>query len=271
MGVYVVTGGTKGIGEKTVELLKNAGEEVVNVDIAGGDINADIGSKEGRRKVIDELHARYPDGIDGLVANAGIASHKKFSRVLAVNYFGPIEIITGLYDLLLKKGGNCVITVSGSVAYLPNNKYRVDELLVNCGDEERIGELVDTFDPVAVDNTIYGSTKSALIRWMKRTAPAWAVNGVNLNAVAPGGVRTSIMEGQKFMAPDPEFILALPTPTTYKEHRMMEPIEIARTLVFMVSPNSKGICGEVIYCDTGTASILTGDKPFLFNEAPFVR
>jgi len=262
MGVYVVTGGTKGIGEKTVELLKSYGEEVINVDIVGGDINADIATPEGRKKVIDEVHRLCPDGIDGLVSNAGIASHDYFSRVLAINYFGAIEIMNGLYDLLEKKRGRCVVTVSGSVAYLPDNKYRVENLLVNCGDEKRIGEFVDTFDPVAVDNTIYGSTKAALINWVRRTAPGWAVNGVNLNAVAPGGVKTSIMEGQKYMVADPEYMMAFPFPTTSKEFRQMYPEEIASALAFLVRPGSDGICGEILYCDTGTACVLHGSHMF---------
>ena len=33
MGIYAVTGGSSGIGKKTVELLKENGHEVVNIDI----------------------------------------------------------------------------------------------------------------------------------------------------------------------------------------------------------------------------------------------
>ena len=33
MGVYVVTGGSGGIGGKTVEILRSQGHEVVNVDL----------------------------------------------------------------------------------------------------------------------------------------------------------------------------------------------------------------------------------------------
>lgn len=256
MGVYVVTGGSKGIGEQTVILLKKAGHSVINVDVDNGDICADIGEKSGRKKVIETLFDMFPDGIDGLVSNAGIASHDRLSKVLAVNYFGAITIMKGLYPLLQKKRGRCVVTVSGSVAYLPSNRFRVDNLLVNCEDEERISALVDTFDPVAVDNTIYGSTKAALIHWIRRTAPSWALGGVNLNGVAPGGVKTTIMDHVKYMGAPPDFLLALPAPTTAKEARPMYPEEIADALAFLVSPGARGICGEILYCDTGTACVL---------------
>ncbi|MBR6951194.1 MAG: SDR family oxidoreductase [Oscillospiraceae bacterium] len=259
MGIYVVTGGSKGIGEQTALLLKKAGHKVINVDMADGDICCDIGEDTGREKVVRTLFKMCPDGIDGLVSNAGIASNERLSKVLAVNYFGAIAIMKGLFPLLQKKRGRCVVTVSGSVAYLPDNRYRVDNLLVNCEDEERISALVDTFDPVEVDNTIYGSTKAALIHWIRRTAPAWALGGVNLNAVAPGGVKTTIMDNVKNMGASPEFLMGFPAPTTAKEGRPMYPEEIADALVFMVSPGARGMCGEILYCDTGTACVLHND------------
>ena len=73
MGVYVVTGGSGGIGGKTVEILRSQGHETINVDLKGGDINANIATKEGRQNVIDKIHERHPEGIDGLICVAGVA------------------------------------------------------------------------------------------------------------------------------------------------------------------------------------------------------
>jgi NAD(P)-dependent dehydrogenase (short-subunit alcohol dehydrogenase family) len=70
MGIYAVTGGAKGIGEKTVGILRRNGHEVITIDIAGGDITADPGTREGRAKVIAELNTRCPEGLDGLVSEA---------------------------------------------------------------------------------------------------------------------------------------------------------------------------------------------------------
>ena len=58
MGVYVVTGGSGGIGGKTVEILRSQGHETINVDLKGGDINANIATKEGRQDVIDKIYER---------------------------------------------------------------------------------------------------------------------------------------------------------------------------------------------------------------------
>lgn len=260
MGIYAVTGGSKGIGAKTVDILLDCGHDVINIDIEGGDINANLATTQGRQKVIDQLHDRCPDGLDGFISNAGIASAKILSVVLSVNFFGAVAVVEGIYDLLKLKKGNCVVTVSGSIAYLERGKYAVDELLCNCGDEERIGRLVDTFDPALVSNSIYGSTKVALVRWVRRIAPSWAVRGVNINAVAPGAVATTIMDGLSKTGLDMDILLSLPMPLVYTEQKLMDPLDIAQTLAFLVQPGAKGISGEVLYCDGGTSSLLDPEK-----------
>ena len=63
MGVYVVTGGSGGIGGKTVEILRSQGHEVVNVDLKDSDICANLATKEGRDEVIHTIHAQYPDAV----------------------------------------------------------------------------------------------------------------------------------------------------------------------------------------------------------------
>jgi NAD(P)-dependent dehydrogenase (short-subunit alcohol dehydrogenase family) len=108
MGIYAVTGGSKGIGEKTVEILRRNGHRVINIDISGGDIQADLGTREGRAGIIRELHEKCPGGLDGLVSNAGIAGLDRFkpSYVLAVNYFGAVSLMEGVYDLLKMRKGS---------------------------------------------------------------------------------------------------------------------------------------------------------------------
>ena len=107
MGFYVVAGGNKGIGEKTVGILRSQGHDVVSIGSTGGDIIADLGTVQGRDKVVSEVRSRCPDGLDGLVCNAGIAGVPKHkpSYVLSVNYFGAVAIATGLYELLKMKKG----------------------------------------------------------------------------------------------------------------------------------------------------------------------
>ena len=93
--VFVITGASKGMGAAAAEILRSQGHDVLNVDYDRGDICGDIGTAEGRKTIIEEVHRLCPDGIDGLISNAGIAGVKgeKPSYVLSVNYFGATAII----------------------------------------------------------------------------------------------------------------------------------------------------------------------------------
>lgn len=261
MGTYVVTGGTKGIGFEAAKYLRNAGHTVINIDRDNGEIAVDLGTAEGRSAAIAAVTSRCPGGLDGLILNAGIGVAAKFSTVVSVNFFGTVTLAEGLYGLLKKKKGNCAVTVSGSIAYINRNKYYVDNLLANCGDEARICRLVDSFDPMVAGNVIYGSTKIALVRWLRRTAPSWAAAGVNLNAVAPGAVATTIMPDTKeFRDGFETFTLGMPMPTVYRDVKMMDPADVGPALGMLVLPEAKGICGAVLYCDGGTSAILHPEK-----------
>ncbi|MDU2446354.1 MAG: SDR family NAD(P)-dependent oxidoreductase, partial [Eggerthella sp.] len=189
MGIYVITGATSGIGAKTAEILRERGHEVVNIDLNGGDINANLATKEGRAGAIAELHERFPEGIDAMICNAGVSGGKvPISLIISLNYFGATEMARGVFDLLEKKGGSCVVTSSNSIA---QGAARMDVagMLNNHADEDRILELVKDVDP-AIGHVYYASTKYALARWVRRMSPDWGSRGVRLNAIAPGNVRT---------------------------------------------------------------------------------
>ena len=260
MGIYIITGGTKGMGGAAAEILRKEGHTVYNIDYDRGDLCVDLGTAEGRREAIESVHRLFPDGIDGLASNAGIASSEPLSKTIRVNYFGSVAIMEGLFDLLRMKKGRCMITVSNSVSYAVRNHLYVDRLLSDCGEEDRICRLVDTFDPEEVDNAIYTATKIALVRWMRRTAPWWAKHGVTLNAVAPGGVNTTIMDGVKNMRPSPAMMRALASPMLDDENRVLYAQEVAPAFVHMLLPDGCAGVGNVFYCDGGTECLLHTDK-----------
>lgn len=55
MAIYVITGGTTGIGAHVREQLLEAGHEVFNIDYKNGDYCADLSTKEGREGAIAAL------------------------------------------------------------------------------------------------------------------------------------------------------------------------------------------------------------------------
>lgn len=112
MGIYVITGATSGIGAKTAEILRERGHEVVNIDLNGGDINANPATKEGRAGAIAEpctsasrRHRRH-DLQRGRVGRQG--AHL---MIISLNYFGATEMARGVFDLLRRRAaarGNVV-------------------------------------------------------------------------------------------------------------------------------------------------------------------
>ena len=62
MGIYVITGGTTGIGAAAREMLLGQGYEVFNIDYKGGDFEADLSTDEGVQVAIRCVEERNHEG-----------------------------------------------------------------------------------------------------------------------------------------------------------------------------------------------------------------
>ena len=103
MGVYAITGASSGIGAKTKELLEKQGHRVINIDLKDGDICVNLASEEGRKEAVDKLHELHPEGLDGMICNAGVSGAcGNLPLIVSLNYFGTIAVALGVYDLLEK-------------------------------------------------------------------------------------------------------------------------------------------------------------------------
>ena len=266
MGVYVVTGGSGGIGGKTVEILRAQGHEVINVDLKDGDICANLATQEGRDHVIQTLHEKYPEGIDGLCCNAGVnGTGSNLKLIISLNYFGAVNLAHGLFDLLKKKGGSCVVISSNTISQGAARMDLVDMLNYSQTkpiNEERILNIVDKFDGtnLHVGNSIYVTTKYALARWVRRVSPSWAANGLRINAVAPGNVATpmTVNMGENAKAA----LAAIPIPINYGTDDLMAAEDIANVIVFLASPLAHGVNGNVMFVDGGTDALLNSEKVY---------
>ena len=256
MGVYAVTGGSSGIGAAVVELLKKDGHDVINIDLKNGDICANLATPEGRQAAIDGLYERCPDGLDGIVCNAGVSgSCGNYELVISLNYFGTVRLARGVYELLKKKRGSVVVTVSNTIS---QGTGRMDIV----GDEQRIRNIVSKLDTSnqTVGQSMYMATKYALARWVRRISASWAANGVRVNAVAPGNVRTAMTDSLNDSAK--YAVSALPIPVRYGSDALMDPSEIAESMKFLLSDASRGVNGVILFTDGGTDALLNSEKVY---------
>ena len=226
MGVYAITGASSGIGAKTKELLLQKGHEVINIDLKDGDICVNLATPEGRQAAVDKLHELHPEGLDGMICNAGVSGAcGNLELIISLNYFGTVAIAKGVYDLLKKKHGSCVVTVSNTISQGAGRKDIVD-LLNNIGDEKRVLSLVSSMDStnLSVGNSLYVSTKYALARWVRRVSATWAA--------------------------------------TYGLECLMAPEEIAEVMVFLASDSARGVNGNIMFVDGGTDALLNSEKVY---------
>ncbi len=260
MGIYAISGASSGIGARTKELLEQRGHQVINIDLQGGDITANLATQEGRAHAIAALHEMCPEGLDGMICNAGVsATCGNLQLIISLNYFGAMVLAEGTFDLLQKRHGSCVVTSSNTIAQ-GSARMDVVGLLNNQADEARILNLVKDMDASMAHN-FYAATKYALARWARRVSADWGARGVRINAVAPGNVRTAMTD--KLTAAHLEAVKALPVPINYQaEDPLMDPLDIANAIAFLVSPEAHGINGVVLFVDGGTDALLNSEKVY---------
>ena len=82
---------------------------------------------------------------------------------------------------------------------------------------------------------------------MKTLAVEWAPDGIRVNAVAPGWVKTPAIA--KLI--DDGFLDTTPVRTRTPMDRFAEPSEIAEVIAFLLSPASGYITGQAIVTDGG--------------------
>jgi NAD(P)-dependent dehydrogenase (short-subunit alcohol dehydrogenase family) len=250
VSTYAVTGSASGIGKATAARLSADGHRVIGVDVNGADVTADLGTVDGRAMAIEEI-IRSTDGrLDGLVAAAGIggSSLAQGGRLVSVNYFGTVALVTGLRPALAASGDAAVVCLgSNSATVQPDWSTELAEACL-AGDEARACEIADT----ALSLFAYPATKAAL-SWFVRTAapkPEWIGAGIRLNVIAPGLTETALTQGQREDPMIGDAIANFPVPIG----RPIRPGEIADVIAFMLA--TPVFVGSVVVVDGGTEALL---------------
>ncbi|MBN9606708.1 MAG: SDR family oxidoreductase [Actinomycetales bacterium] len=254
---YLVTGSASGIGAATAALLRERGHRVIGVDVHDAEVVADLSSAEGRDAMVAAVTEASGGTLDAVIANAGLATSTP--ATVSVNYFGALATLEGLRPLLAGSSAPRAVATASMASLFPPDEELLEALIAH--DEpaarHRAGQL-EAAGPEAA-GAIYGTTKRALARWIRRSAPTpdWAGAGIPLNAIAPGVVVTPMTEQFTSTAEAREAILQqVPMPL----NGIFEPRDVAYLLAWLTSEENAHLCGQVVFIDGGSDAVIRGDS-----------
>ena len=239
--VAIVTGGAQGIGKSIATRLAQAGANVVIADVMeevakstaqeisqkGNEaisIKVDVSSLSSVEEMVKKTLDKF-GRIDILVNNAGITRDGLVMRMKEEDW----DLVL---DINLKGAFNCIKTVSPIMMKQKSGK------IVN------IASIVGIIGNIGQAN--YSASKAGLIALTKTCARELASRRINVNAVAPGFIQTSMTERLPLQVRE-----KLSSQIPFGE--IGKPEDVASAVLFLVSEEASYITGEVIRVDGGMA------------------
>ncbi len=254
MAVAAVTGSASGIGAAIRTRLEKDGFEVIGVDLRDAEIVADLSLPEGRRSAVSGVLERCDGRLDRLVACAGLGPHvRPPSRVASVNYFGAVDVIDGLCEALSRGVDPAVVVVvSNSAQMAPLDDHPYVAALLD-GNEAEASRIIDELDNPIV---AYMGSKHALGRALRRRVRRFGEARVRLNGVAPGPVRTPLLEAGIADPATRDAIQSIDLPIG----RWGQPEDVADLVAFLLAPAAGWIHGSIVFIDGGNDAEIRPDR-----------
>lgn len=240
--VSLVTGGSRGIGLGIARALAEAGSDLAL--IARNQDGLETARKKladtGRNirvypfdmadiREVDKIYERIASDagdIDILVNNAGINRRGQAEKLAMEDWHAVIEVnLSSVYAMCRAFGRERIESKKGGK-------------IIN------IASVMS--ETVREDNAPYAASKGGIKQLTKSLAVDWARHRINVNAIAPGFIRTdltaALWENEEFNR-----WLRWKTP----QARWGEPSDIGHTAVFLASDASDFITGQIIFVDGG--------------------
>lgn len=248
----VVTGSSSGIGWETARVLSEQGAEVLGVDLNKNFdhveefYRADLSDEA----TIDALADVLPDGIDGLVNNAGLPPTKDAGLLLKVNLIGLKHLTLRLIPKL--NDGASIVNVASLAGF--GWPQAVDAIKASDTlDFHNVDEFIERWKVSNEGGRSYFFSKEALVVWTMRNRWTWRDRGIRMNSVSPGPVDTPILG---------DFLQTLGA-RAEEDNRIMDrpgtTEDIAPVIMFLLSDMTTWIRGTNIPADGGMSSnILCG-------------
>jgi NAD(P)-dependent dehydrogenase (short-subunit alcohol dehydrogenase family) len=244
--VAIVTGGGRGIGKAlAVGLARQGAAVTVNYQAAadraqtvvdeikafGGSavaIQADVSIEADAERLVEETEAQL-GALDILVNNAGIIipghaeaySLDDWRRTMAVNLDGVFLMSCAAGRRMISRKRGVVISVGSMSGRIVNWPFR---------------------------HTAYNVSKAGVHMLTKCLATEWAEHGIRVNAIAPGYIRTELVEQVIREHPD---IVRDHWARGAVQNRIGSAEELVGATVYLASDASSFTTGEIITIDGG--------------------
>ncbi len=248
--VALVTGGSRGIGAATVKLFAQAGakvafsyrsaaEQAQRVAAESGPncfaVKADLTGDESGRELVAAVLQRF-SRLDAVVINHGVwpaegvpvdqMTEEQWGRTLAVNLDGAFGVVK--HAVAAMKRQKKLGPVRGRIVFVSSTA----------------GQRGEAF------HCDYAASKGALISMTKGLATELAEDGILVNCVAPGWVRTDMAEPALNEPASRDVIFrAIPL------GRVAEPEEVAGPILFLCSQHAGFITGEILNVNGGAVLV----------------
>ncbi len=240
--VAVVTGGNRGIGLGIVWGLAEAGARVV---VAAR-------NEEKSRQVVQKIQE---EGGEALAVSVDVGDESSVEALMqsTVDHFGRLDILVNNAGMNIRKTPekltlpewsevlqvNLTGTFLGSRAAYPAMKSAGSGKIIN------IGSMMSIFG--APFSPVYGASKGGVVQLTKSLATAWAMDGIQVNAILPGFIDTDLTRQGRRDVPTLHDHVLKRTPAG----RWGNLKDCAGTAVFLASSASDFVTGAAIPVDGG--------------------
>ncbi len=242
--VAIVTGASRGIGEATALGFARGGGDVVVASRKVSDLErvAEEVQKTGRQALPVATHVGRLDQVESLVQQ----TVERFGKIdILVNNAGTSVIWTPVenleeraWDVIMNLNVKGLFFLSQTVAKVMRDKGTGGSI-INVSS-------VDGLRPEP-NNSAYNISKASVVMATKVMAREWAQYKIRANCIAPGFIRTKLMDSRWDVDPDNKPLVL---------NRILlkgvgEPDDITGAMVFLASDASAYVTGETVTVDGG--------------------